>query len=148
MAGSIFTQRRRSVFRHVLREDVPRRNALYQQRSNISNHRCDPVLFLQRIATPDRNSFLAQARVQSPYNFVLPEETHHAFFKLAVELHEIIQLDMLLPRQRIGHASLPFAAPTGTFTLSHACGPTGNRLSPTACSSSLGETEIIVRSKT
>ena len=43
VAGAVFAERGRSVFRHVLRENVARRNAFHEQRADIADHRREPV---------------------------------------------------------------------------------------------------------
>ena len=61
VAGAVLALGRRIVFRHVLREDVARRNALHQQRADVADHRREPVFFLERVRRADRNGFLAEA---------------------------------------------------------------------------------------
>ena len=95
MAGAILALGRRSVFRHVLSKDVARRNALDQQRANIANHGRDPIAFFHGEAGAHRYCFLPEARIQTADNFVLPEQAHHAFFQLPVELHVVIQIEVL-----------------------------------------------------
>ncbi len=81
--------------RHVLREDVARLEALHQQRADVADHRRDPVARLERVRGADRNRFLPEARIEAADDFVLAEQAHHALFELAVELHEVIQIEVL-----------------------------------------------------
>src|SRR5580658_2433283 len=98
MAGAVFAQRRRSEFGHVLGEDVTRRDALYKQRADIADHGSYPVAFFQGVARADGDGFLAEAGIQAAYNFILAEEADHALFELAIELHVIVEIEVLLAR--------------------------------------------------
>ena len=81
--------------RNQITEHRNRRNALDQQRANIANHGRDPVAFFHGEAGAHRYCFLPEARIQTADNFVLPEQAHHAFFQLPVELHVVIQIEVL-----------------------------------------------------
>src|SRR5580693_7984191 len=100
MAGAVFAQRGRSEFRHVLGEDVARRDAFYQQRADVADHGGDPVAFFQSVAGADGNRFLAKAGVEAADNFILSEETDHALFELAIELHVIVEGEMMGAAER------------------------------------------------
>ena len=99
VAGAVLAFGRRSILRHVLRENVARRHALYQQRTDIANHRRHPVAFLQRVRRAHGNGFLAQAGVQPANNFVLAEQLGHGLLDLAVQAHVVIEVQVLLARQ-------------------------------------------------
>ena len=90
--------RRRSVLGHVLRENVARRNSFDEQRTDIADHGRDPIAFFEGVAGAHGNGFLAQAGIQSADDLILPEQPHHALFELAIELHEVIEVQVLFPR--------------------------------------------------
>ena len=102
MAGAVFALRGRSEFRHMLREDISRRDAFYQQRADIADHGRDPIAFFQGVAGADGDGFLAEAGIEAADNFILAEEANHALFELAVELHVVVEIEVLLARQRLG----------------------------------------------
>ena len=54
---------------------------------------------------PDRNRFLPQARIQAADNLVLAEQADHALFELAIELHVVVEIEVLLASQRLAHGS-------------------------------------------
>ena len=95
VAGAVLALRGRSVFRHVLRENVARRKAFHQQRADVADHGRKPVARFERVGAAHRNRFLSQARIEAADDFVLPEEAHDAVFELPVELHEVIQVEVL-----------------------------------------------------
>src|SRR3984893_19346963 len=122
MAGAILSARRRSILGHVLRKDIPGWNTLHQQRSDIANHRRQPVLLFQRVRRAYRNRFLPLARIQPAHNFVLAEKLHHGVFHGAVQAHVVIQVQILLPRQFFLHPrSLPVTLIKYYDTISTAC---------------------------
>ena len=102
MAGAVFAERGRSVFGHVLGEDVARLEALYQQRADIADHRSEPVFRLERVGRAYRNRFLPEAGIKSADDFVLAEEADHAVFELAIELHVVVEVEILLARELCG----------------------------------------------
>ena len=108
VAGAVFALGRRSIFRHVLGENVARRDAFYQQRADIADHRRDPIAFFQGIAGADGDGFLAQTGIEAADNFILAEQAHHALFELAIELHVIVEIEVLLAREAVGSCPAPF----------------------------------------
>ena len=102
MAGAVFALRRRSEFRHVLGEDVARRDAFDEQRADIADHGRDPVAFLEGVAGADRNGFLAETGIEAADNFILAEQADHALFELTIELHVIVEVEVLFARERLG----------------------------------------------
>src|SRR5580704_6912394 len=96
MAGAVFAVRRRSGARHVLREDVARRNSFDEQRADIANHRREPIVRLQRGSRTNRDRLLAEARIKPTDDFALPEEAFEARFELAIELEKVIKLALPL----------------------------------------------------
>src|SRR5580693_4471799 len=129
MAGAIFAQRRRSEFRHVLGEDVARGDAFHEQRADVANHGSDPVAFFQGVAGADGDGFLAEAGIKAADNFILAEEADHSLFELAVQLHVVVEVEMLRAgqrlcrrlSQRLGHAMLPFSSKTSLGRGASAC---------------------------
>src|ERR1700722_7375585 len=110
MAGAVFAFGGRSKFRHVLGENVAGRNAFYEQGADVANHGRDPIALLESGTSADRNSFLTQAGIETADDFVLAEEADHALFELAIELHEIIQVEVLFAFQRLAHSSFAVSA--------------------------------------
>src|ERR1700688_3930446 len=100
MAGAVFAQRRRREFPHLLRENVARGYAFYQQRADIADHGSDPVAFFQGVAGADGDSFLAEAGIEAADNFILAEKADHALFELAIELHVVIEVEVLRASER------------------------------------------------
>ena len=82
----------------MLGENVARRHAFYQQRADVADHRSDPVAFFQGIAGADGDSFLAQTGIEAADNFILAEQADHALFELAIELHVIVEIEVLRAR--------------------------------------------------
>src|SRR5271168_1129988 len=133
MAGAVFAQRGRSEFRHVLSEDVARRDAFYQQRADIADHGRDPVAFFQGVAGADGDGFLAEARIEAADDFILAEEADHALFELAIKLHVVVKVEVLLAGERLGaglsrglshllgHARLPFSSKSSLGRGASAC---------------------------
>src|SRR5579863_122118 len=129
MAGAVFAQRRRGEFGHVLGEDVARWDAFYEQRADIADHGSDPVAFFQGVAGADGNCFLAETGIEAADDFILAEEADHALFELAIELHVIVEVEILRAgqrlwrrlSQRLGHAMLPLSSKTSLGRGASAC---------------------------
>ena len=98
MAGAILAECRRSVARHVLRQNVARLKTAHQQRADIADHGRDPVAGAQCVGSADRDRFLAKTGIESANDLVLPEQTHHLFFKVPVEPHVVVQLEVFFAR--------------------------------------------------
>src|SRR4029077_14751595 len=89
-------------------------HALHQQRPDVADHRRQPVLLFQRVCRSDRHRFLPQTGVQPSDNFVLPEKLHHHVCHGAVQPHEVVQVQVLLPRQFLLHPCSNSYADTST----------------------------------
>ena len=98
-------KRGRSVFGHVLGEDIARLEPFHQQSADIADHRSEPVFRLERVGRAYRNSFLAEAGIKSADDFILPEEADHAVFELAIELHVVVEVEILLAGEFGGRGS-------------------------------------------
>ncbi len=68
---------------------------LTSKRADIADHGRDPVALFESGAGADRNGFLAEAGIQTADDFILAEQADHALFELAIELHEVIQIEVL-----------------------------------------------------
>src|SRR5271156_3331460 len=133
MAGAVFAQRGRSEFRHVLGEDVTRGDALYEQRADVADHGSDPIAFFQGVAGANGDCFLSEAGIEAADNFILAEEADHALFELAIQLHVVVEVEVLLAGERLGaglsrglsdrlgHARLPFSSKSSLERGASAC---------------------------
>src|ERR1700722_6431249 len=62
----------------------------------MADHGSEPVLRLERVGRTARNSLLAEAGIKAADDFILPEEPDHAVFELAIELHVVVEVEILL----------------------------------------------------
>ena len=122
VAGAVLALGGRIILGHVLHENVARRNAFYEERSDVADHWREPVFFLQRVSRADGDRFLAEAGIQSADNFILAEQLHHGVFDGAIQPHEVVQVQILLPRQFFLHSrSKIVATPNCKWLLSRYC---------------------------
>src|ERR1700722_7544353 len=61
----------------------------------MADHGSEPVLRLERVGRTDRNSLLAEAGIKAADDFILPEEPDHAVFELTIELHVVVEVEIL-----------------------------------------------------
>ena len=107
VAGAVFAQGWRGVLGHVLGQDVARLEALHQERADIADHRRQPVPRLECVRGAHGDSLLPEAGVESPDNFVLPEQSHHLLLERAVQLHVVVELEVLFTPERNLHSQKP-----------------------------------------
>src|SRR5258708_535881 len=99
VAGAVLAFGGRGVFRHVLGEDVARRNAFDEERADVADHRGHPVFFLEGGGAADGDGLLAEAGVETADDFVLAEEAGHGVLDFAIEAHEVVEVEVLLARK-------------------------------------------------
>src|SRR4029077_10811140 len=68
-------------------------------------HRSEPVFRLERVGGADRNRFLAEAGIKAADDFILPEEPDHAVFELTIELHVVVEVEILRAGEFCGRGS-------------------------------------------
>jgi hypothetical protein len=64
-------------------------------------YRPEDIALLKRKTTPHRVRLLPERPKEATDNFGLAVEIHQAFFELPGELHPVVQLTLLLARQRV-----------------------------------------------
>src|SRR5450432_1944949 len=96
MAGAVFALSGGSEFGHMLGEDVSRRHAFDEERTDVADHRGHPILFLESVGAADRDGFLAETGIEAADDFILAKEASHGFFDLAVKAHVVIEVEILL----------------------------------------------------
>ena len=96
MAGAIFAFGGRSVLSHVLRENIARGDAFNEESADVADHRSHPVALFERVGGTDGYGFLAQAGVETADDFVLAEKARHGVFHFAIEVHVVVEVEILL----------------------------------------------------
>jgi hypothetical protein len=99
MTRAVFALGRRSVLGHMLREDVPGRDAFDEERADIADHGRHPVAFFEGVGAADGDGFLAKAGVKAAHDFVLAEKAGHGLFDFAIEAHVVVEVEVLLARE-------------------------------------------------
>ncbi len=96
VAGAVLALCGRSVFGHVLGENVAGLESLHKQRADVANHGRQPIAGLERVGCADRDRLLAEARIDAADDFVLAEQLYEAVFEPAIEQHEVVEIEVLV----------------------------------------------------
>src|SRR5580704_12151549 len=103
MTRAVSPVRRRIRAPHILRQNISRLESAHQQRSDVAHHRRDPIAGFERVGRADRNRLLPQAAIQTAHHLILPHKKFEPLFKGAVQAHEVVELQLLLARERKFH---------------------------------------------
>src|SRR5512140_323055 len=98
------TTRGRVALRHVLTDDLERLRALHEHRAEIPNERAQNVAgrAVERERAAHGVRLLAQRAKETADPLRLPVEVHEPLLERAREPHPVVELDLLLQRQRVG----------------------------------------------
>ncbi len=89
--------------RHVLREDVARRNAAREDGAEVPDERREEVAFVERERGRHGRRLLPERPIQAAHDLPLPVQVDEPLLEKAVQQHAAIEVGEALRRQRRGH---------------------------------------------